>query len=374
MVENSAPLNISSLAFLTPGNYLDEDPFTGLDDTLRLFETGERLGFSGAWIRQRHLEHGVSAAAVFLAAASQRTSRIDLGVAVIPIGYESPFRLGEDLATADVLSRGRLQVGLSAGTPPHAELIGDHVFDGGIERVDVSHARVAKLRKNLSGEFLGDEDTVIQSPGNVQRPRLQPHSPGLGDRLWYGGGSLNSITWAAHNGFNILLGNLTSGEGTDDFHTAQLNQIAAYRAAFTGARSPRIAVGRVIVPTDSADAVSKRRYAEYAASRYERTLAPRGPRRTLFSLDLVGSSDHIVESLIADPALRELSELRLELPYEFSVEEYEQIIHDVIERVAPELGFTPEITTTGHSRSTAAAAGSPGSASVSENGAAEAVA
>lgn len=359
MADSNTPLTISSLSFLTPGNYLDDDPYSGLDDTLRLFQTGERLGFSGAWIRQRHLEHGVSAAAVFLAAASQRTTRIDLGVAVIPIGYESPFRLGEDLATADVLSRGRLQVGLSAGTPPHAELIGDHVFDGGIERVDVSHARVAKLRANLSGEFLGDENTVIQSPGNVQRPRLQPHSPGLADRLWYGGGSLNSITWAAQNGFNILLGNLTSGEGTDDFHTAQLNQIAAYRAAFTGGHTPRIAAGRVIVPTDSADAASTRRYREYAASRYERTLAPRGPRRTLFAIDLVGSSEQIIESLLADPALRELGELRLELPYEFSVEEYEQIIHDVIEKIAPELGFTPELATASHSRSTAAARPTP---------------
>jgi alkanesulfonate monooxygenase SsuD/methylene tetrahydromethanopterin reductase-like flavin-dependent oxidoreductase (luciferase family) len=84
---------IRSLSFLSPGNFPDDDPYAGLEETLRLFEYGERLGFDGAWIRQRHLEHGVSSGAVFLAAAAQRTSRVELGTAVIPIGYESPFRL-----------------------------------------------------------------------------------------------------------------------------------------------------------------------------------------------------------------------------------------------------------------------------------------
>lgn len=92
----STPIEISSLSFLTPGNYPDHDPYIWLEQTLRLFELGERLGFDGAWIRQRHLEHGVGSAAVFLAAASQRTSRVELGTAVIPIGYESPFRLAEE--------------------------------------------------------------------------------------------------------------------------------------------------------------------------------------------------------------------------------------------------------------------------------------
>jgi alkanesulfonate monooxygenase SsuD/methylene tetrahydromethanopterin reductase-like flavin-dependent oxidoreductase (luciferase family) len=112
----------------------------------------------------------VSSAAVFLAAASQRTRRIELGTAVIPIGYESPFRLGEDLSTADVLSRGRLQVGMSAGTPPHAELMAGLVFDGDWRTYDFSHQRIARLIDGLRGDYIGGPDTVIRSPGNVQRP------------------------------------------------------------------------------------------------------------------------------------------------------------------------------------------------------------
>ncbi|MET8976809.1 LLM class flavin-dependent oxidoreductase [Streptomyces sp. NPDC004539] len=328
---------ITSLSFLTPGNFADDDPYTGLEETLQLFTYGESLGYDGAWIRQRHLEHGVGSAAVFLAAASQRTERVELGTAVIPIGYESPFRLAEDLSLADVLSQGRLQIGFSTGMP-HAELLGDLVYDGDWRSFDLSYGRVARVVENLRGEFLGDADTVIHSPGNVQRPRLQPYSPGLVNRLWYGGGSLRSARWAGEQGLNLLTGNIVTGEDTDDFVTAQANLIAAYRRAEPGAR---VAVGRVVVPLDSADAAGRARYLKYAESRHARTLAPQGPRRTLFAPDVVGTAEEILERLAADPVVASASELRLELPYEFRREEYEQILHDVRHLVAPELGWKP---------------------------------
>jgi alkanesulfonate monooxygenase SsuD/methylene tetrahydromethanopterin reductase-like flavin-dependent oxidoreductase (luciferase family) len=329
---------IQSLAFLTPGNYPDDDPYLGLENTLRQFEYGEQLGFDGAWIRQRHLEHGVGSAAVFLAAAGQRTSRIQLGTAVIPIGYESPFRLAEDLATADVLSRGRLQIGFSAGTPPHAELIGHLAFDGDWRTYDLSHNRVSRLVDNLRGDFIGDESTVIHSPGNVQRPRVQPYSPGLAERIWYGAGSRRSASWAGDAGLNLLTGNVITGEGTDDFTTAQLTLLRTYRE---GARAGRVALGRVIVPFDSADATTRKRYLAYAESRYERTLAPNGPKRILFARDLVGPTERILEQLSADPVLAQVSDFRIELPYEFEHEDYLQILHDVRTHLAPELGWRP---------------------------------
>ena len=330
-------MTIASLAFLTPGNFADDDPYTGLEETLQLFEYGERSGYDGAWIRQRHLEHGVGSAAVFLAAAGQRTERVELGTTVIPIGYESPFRLAEDLALADVLSRGRLQIGFSTGMP-HAEILGDLVYDGDWRSFDLSYGRVARVVDNLRGDYLGGQDTVIQSPGNTQRPRLQPHNPGLVDRIWYGGGSLRSARWAGENGLNLLSGNIVTGEGTDDFTAAQSNLLAEYRRQQPAAR---VAVGRVIVPFDSADRATRTRYREYAASRHARTLAPQGPKRTLFAPDVVGTAEQILEQLAADPVVSAVSELRLELPYEFRREEYEQILHDVRHLVAPELGWRP---------------------------------
>ena len=344
-VGSSAPTTrgpLATLAFLTPGNYDDAYPEQGLEETLRLFEAGEGFGFDGAWVRQRHLEHGVSSAAVFLAAASQRTSRIQLGTGVIPIGYESPFRLAEDLSTADVLSGGRLQVGLSAGRPPHVELIGARVFDGDWTEQDFSHGRIERLLENLDGGFLGDETTVIHSPGNIQRPRLQPHSPGLRDRIWYGAGSRHSAEWAARRGLGLLTGNIVSGETTDDFATAQLAVLDRYRESYRGEGAPRVALGRVIVPTDGADRRTRSRYEEYRASRIERTVQPHGERRTLFARDLVGSAEEILEQLAADPVVARITDLRLELPYEFSGDDYLQILEDVATRIAPELGWVPE--------------------------------
>ena len=100
-----------------------------------------------------------------------------------------------------------------------------------------------------------------------------------------------------------------------------------------------MALGRVIVPFDSADAITRKRYTDYAAGRHERTLSPQGERRTLFARDLVGSSDEILERLRNDPILSHVSEFRLELPYEFHDEEYRQIIHDFVTSIAPELGW-----------------------------------
>jgi alkanesulfonate monooxygenase SsuD/methylene tetrahydromethanopterin reductase-like flavin-dependent oxidoreductase (luciferase family) len=327
----------SHIGFLTPGNYPADDPLSGFEKTLQLLEYGEALGFESAWARQRHLEPGISSATAFLAAATQRTSRIQLGTAVIPIGYESPYRLAEDLSTVDVLSRGRLNVGLSAGRPLHADLIAPLAFDGDWESYDFSHQRVLRFVDNLHSRLIGDEQTLIKTPFGPQRPRLQPHAKGLTDRIWYGGGSLRSAGWAGSNGFNLLIGNVTTGEETDDFFVAQLRQLQTYRAS--GGHQKRVALGRVIVPLDSADAVTRRRYLDYAAGRHERTLAPQGERRTLYARDLVGTSEQILERLFTDPILPHVSEIRLELPYEFEDGEYRQIIHDFVTRIAPELGW-----------------------------------
>ena len=334
-----AALNIRHIGFLTPGNYSNDDPFTGIDATLGLIAFGEQLGFDSAWVRQRHLEPGIGQAAVFLSAASQRTSTIQLGSAVIQIGYESPFRLAEDLSMVDVLSRGRLNVGLSAGVPPHAELIGGLVHDGDWRSHELGHARIERFAANLRGTYLGDADTTIATPFGTQRPRLQPYAAGLAERLWYGGGSLKSARWAGEHGFNLLTGNVITGEGTDDFHTAQANLIAAYREASDGWPG-RVAVGRVMVPTDSAPASRVARYRAYAEGRHARTLKPQGDKRILFPRDLVGSADQIVEWLENDPVLPLVDELRLELPYEFTLPEYEQILTDTIEAIAPRLGWS----------------------------------
>ncbi|ABE36305.1 luciferase-like monooxygenase family protein [Paraburkholderia xenovorans LB400] len=332
---------VDHIAFLTPGNYSDDEPEAGFERTLELFRVGESLGYDSAWVRQRHLERAVSSAATFLAAASQRTTRIGLGSAVIQMGYENPFRLAEDLATVDVLSKGRLNVGLSAGAPNHGALLGERLFDSDPDLVDFSHERIARLRRNLAGDWLGHEDTFVESAAGRVRPRVSPYAPGLNDRLWYGGGSRRSIEWAGRNGFNLLISNITLGEGTDDYREAQLRQLDLFHSSWNEARAPRVALGRVIVPVDGADIRTRQRYQSFAEGRYARTLMPHGERRILFVPDLVGTADEIVERLLTDPVVEGVRELRLELPYDLPFENYHQILEDFITRIAPHLGWRP---------------------------------
>jgi len=332
-------VQLRHLAFLTPGSYLPEQPRAGLDATLALIAFAEQLGYDGAWVRHRHLEPGISSAAVFLAAASQHTTRIELGSAVIQLGYETPFRLAEDLSLLDALAGGRLQVGVSTGAPPHGELVGPLLYDSDPARIDFSHGRVARLLEALRGEPLGAADAEVGNAAKRYRPRLQPHAPGLVDRVWYGAGSLQSARSAGEQGLHLLLGNVNRAELSDDFFGAQLQHLQAYRAALPVGSARRVAVGRVLVPTEGVDAATRQRIEAFSAQRHARTLAPQGPRRTMFAPDVVGSTAQIIARLQADPLLQQVDELRVELPYELPEQDYRRILSTVIEDIAPALGW-----------------------------------
>jgi len=332
-------VQLRHLAFLTPGSYLPEQPRAGLDATLALIAFAEQLGYDGAWVRHRHLEPGISSAAVFLAAASQHTTRIELGSAVIQLGYETPFRLAEDLSLLDALAGGRLQVGVSTGAPPHGGLVGPLLYDSDPARIDFSHGRVARLLEALRGEPLGTADAEVGNAAKRYRPRLQPHAPGLVDRVWYGAGSLQSARSAGEQGLHLLLGNVNRAELSDDFFGAQLQHLQAYRAALPVGSARRVAVGRVLVPTEGVDAATRQRIEAFSAQRHARTLAPQGPRRTMFAPDVVGSTAQIIARLQADPLLQQVDELRVELPYELPEQDYRRILTTVIEDIAPALGW-----------------------------------
>lgn len=331
------PGTITHAGFTLAGSFPEDDPAAGLEDTLALFEFAEQIGLQVAGIRQRHLESGVSSALTFLAAATQRTRTIRLETAVVPLGYETPFRLAEDVATVDALSGGRLNAGVSTSAP-HGDLLRPlgRTTDG----ADASappYELIERFLQALDGRALSDED--IYTPYGPQTPRVQPHIPSLRDRVWLGGGSLRSVRWAAEHGLKLLLGNLTTHDGENRFEYAQRIHLDEYYAAFTGPGSPAVGVERVIVPTDSATSEQRAHYAAYAASREERTLAP--TRGIVFQRDLVGTADEISERLRTDPSIDGLTELRIALPYAFAQDEYRQILADIAERVLPQLGWAP---------------------------------
>src|SRR5579863_7964486 len=143
---------LEKLGFLTIGLFDGQDPRPGHRVTLEMIELGERLGFDSAWVRCRHLQYGISSPVAVLAAASQRTSRIELGTAVIPLGWENPLRLAEDLGTVDVLSGGRLNPGVSVGPPMHLDDVKAVLYPDTAEVEDFSYERVSRLLRLIEGE------------------------------------------------------------------------------------------------------------------------------------------------------------------------------------------------------------------------------
>jgi alkanesulfonate monooxygenase SsuD/methylene tetrahydromethanopterin reductase-like flavin-dependent oxidoreductase (luciferase family) len=325
---------LERLGFLTIGLFDGDNPRPGHEATLEVIELGERLGFDSAWVRHRHLQYGISSPVAVLAAASQRTSRIELGTAVIPLGWENPLRLAEDLATVDILSGGRLNPGVSTGPPRSYDDIKAALYPDSEE--DFSYQRVARLLRLVGGEpaasFSGMEG--FEQFSN----RVQPYSPGLRNRMWYGGGSLASARWAGEHAMNFLTSSVVKAEESEDFAEVQLTHIQAFRMANP---EGRVSQGLVVIPTDSATAAQRAKYQAYVEARTPRTASPVGPARMMFARDLLGTAAEIAEELYANAAFQQVTEVAFALPFTFEPEDYTQILTDMAEKLGPALGWQP---------------------------------
>ncbi|WP_433044701.1 LLM class flavin-dependent oxidoreductase [Dactylosporangium sp. CS-033363] len=341
MPEAGQPLR--KLGFLTIGLFDPADPAAGHESTLEVIALGERLGFDSAWLRHRHLQYGISSPLTVIAAASQRTSRIELGTAVTPLGWENPLRLAEDLATVDLLSGGRLNPGLSVGPPLQWEHVQRALYPDTADAEDFTYTRVERLLSLVGGEpasdFSGAEGFEVFSN------RVEPHSPGLRGRMWYGGGSLRSCQWAGAHGMNLLTSSVVKAEdphdAAPDFAAIQLAQVRAFRAAHPDGAQARVSQGLVVIPTDSATPAQREKYAAYAEQRTPRTFKPQGPARMMFAPDLVGPAAEIAERLHAHAAFREIDEVAFALPFTFEHEDYVQILTDIATHLGPALGWRP---------------------------------
>ncbi|MEH3155989.1 MAG: LLM class flavin-dependent oxidoreductase [Gordonia paraffinivorans] len=331
---------LRKLGFLTIGRFDGDAPREGHLETIRTIERAEELGFDSVWLRCRHLQYGISSPVAIMAAAAMRTSRIELGTAVIPLGLENPFRLAEDLATVDLLADGRINPGVSVGTPMRYDDFRHELYPDTHDVEDFSKERVARLLRYLRGEPVSDFEGVVGI--ETFSRRVQPHAPGLADRVWYGGG-LSSAVWAGEQGLNYLTSSVVTTEGTDsvDFATIQAQQIDAYRAHHPDPSRARVSQGLVVIPTDSATPEQVRRYRDYAQARFPRTLEPQGPRRMLFAPDLVGSSEELAEQLHAHAGFQRADEVAFALPFSFEEADYAQIIEDMATRLGPALGWSP---------------------------------
>jgi alkanesulfonate monooxygenase SsuD/methylene tetrahydromethanopterin reductase-like flavin-dependent oxidoreductase (luciferase family) len=335
--QSTEPLR--KLGFLTIGLFDGADPRPGHETTLSVIELGERLGFDSAWVRHRHLQYGISSPIAVLAAATQRTSRIELGTAVIPLGWENPLRLAEDLATVDILSGGRLNPGISVGPPMHYDTVKEALYPDTGDVEDFTYTRVERLLSFVRGEKASD----FSGKAGIEdfSDRVQPHAAGLARRLWYGGGSLRSAQWAGEHGMNLLTSSVVKAEESEDFAEVQRSQIETFRAHHPQGKAARVSQGLVVIPTDSASPEQRAKYEAYVAARTPRTATPQGPARMMFARDLIGTSAEIAEQLYAHAGFREVDEVAFALPFSFEHADYVQILTDIATKLGPQLGWHP---------------------------------
>ena len=313
----------------------------GLQEGLELFEYAEDLGYDTGYVRHRHLETYLSSPFTFLAAVSQRAKRIRIGTSVTPLRFEQPVRLAEDAATLDLLSEGRLELGLSSGYAA-TESTFSQAF-GAIEGDDIRalvDARLSSLLMALEGRTVATAESDLSFAKAGAELNVQPHSPGLRDRVAYGAGGGTSAKKAGARGLRLQLSTLNTEIGELGFEDTQAQSIRTYREEHAKVRSsPSFAsVSRAIAPFDSATERAElewllERDAERAANVGE------GPLPFQFGRVAHGSGEHIAEALIDDAGIHAADELVIALPFDYPAETQRRILRQFAEDAAPHLPY-----------------------------------
>jgi alkanesulfonate monooxygenase SsuD/methylene tetrahydromethanopterin reductase-like flavin-dependent oxidoreductase (luciferase family) len=309
--------------------------------SVELAVVAEELGADGAYFRVHHFASQLSAPFPLLAAIGARTSRIEIGTGVIDMRYENPLYMAEDAGAADLISRGRLQLGISRGSP-------EQVIDGfryfGYEPAEgADHAAMARehtrvFLETIRGEGFAQPNPRPMFPNPPGLLRIEPHSPGLRDRIWWGAGSRGTAEWAAEQGLNLMSSTLLTEDTGVPFHRLQAEQIERFRAAWMAAghqRESRVSVSRSIFPVLSD--LDRAYFGREAGSQDQVGHLDGGPAR--FGKTYAGEPDQLVQDLAADEAIAAADTLLLTIPNQLGVDYNAHLIDSVLHHVAPDLGW-----------------------------------
>ncbi len=329
---------IGFLAFVEHSG-VDGARSAGLRDGLDLFDRAEALGYDAGWVRVRHFEPYLSAPLPFLAAVGQRTDRLRLGTAVVPVRYENPVRLAEEAASTDLLTEGRLHLGLSAGYA-NADATFGPVFgpaEGDFD-TEVDH-RLRRFLDAVEGATLGvaDETTGFVPAGTALI--AQPVSPTLRQRISYGAGRRASAVRTGGLGLGLQLSTLNTEIVDATFEESQAATVAAYRRAHRDAVGTRgdVAVGRMVLPIlDAADRDAYAWLIERSDTRQRLHGTPGAPPLH-FGIVHAGSPGDVVRTLADDVALHDADELVIVLPFGHDPAVSRRIIDTVMTEVVPGL-------------------------------------
>ncbi len=309
--------------------------------SVELAVAAEELGVDGAYFRVHHFARQLASPFPLLAAIGARTSRIEIGTGVIDMRYENPLYMAEDAGAADLISGGRLQLGISRGSP---EQVVDgfayfgHVPEEGSDHADMAREHTRILLEVLTGEGFAQPNPRPMFPNPPGLLRLEPHSPGLRDRIWWGAGSRKTAEWTAEQGMNLMSSTLLTEDTGVPFHQLQAEQIQRFRDAWRAAghaREPRVSVSRSIFPV-----VSDRDRAYFghdAGSQDQVGFLDGGPAR--FGKTYAGEPEQLVKDLAGDEAVAAADTLLLTIPNQLGVDYNAHILDSVLRHLAPELGW-----------------------------------
>ncbi|WP_263416343.1 LLM class flavin-dependent oxidoreductase [Terriglobus albidus] len=302
----------------------------------------ERLGIDGAYFRVHHFARQLASPFPLLAAIGAKTSKIEIGTAVIDMRYENPHYMAEDACAADLISGGRLQLGLSRGSPEQAidgwRYFGYQPAEGESDK-DMGRRHTKAFLEVLSGKGFAQPNPrpMFSNPPGLLR--LEPFSKGLRDRIWWGSASNTTAVWAAKLGMNLQTSTLKFDETGEPLHIQQAAQIRAFREAWKEAghtRIPRVSVSRSIFAL-----VSDRDRAFFGYGREEEDTVGfiDASTRAIFGRSYAAEPDVLVEQLRKDEAIAEADTLLLTVPNQLGVAYNAHVLETILKTVAPALGW-----------------------------------
>lgn len=308
--------------------------------SIDLAVAAEELGADGAYFRVHHFARQLASPFPLLAAVGARTKRIEIGTGVIDMRYENPFSMVENAGAADLIAGGRLQLGLSRGSP-------EQVIDGwrhfgfapaeGETDADMGRRHTEVFLDLLKGTGFAAPNPrpmFANPPGLL---RLEPHSEGLRDRIWWGSASDATAIWAAEQGMNLQSSTLKADETGEPFHVQQARQIRRYRQAWQDAghaRTPRVSVSRSIFAL-----VNDLDRAYFGRGTSSDQVGIIDNMRAVFGRSYAAEPDRLVDELRADAAIAEADTLLLTVPNQLGVAYNAHLIESLLTHVAPALGW-----------------------------------
>ncbi|WP_373692945.1 LLM class flavin-dependent oxidoreductase [Agromyces silvae] len=319
-----------------------------LVQSIELAVAAEEAGIDGAYFRVHHFARQLASPFPLLAAIGARTSRIEIGTGVIDMRYENPLYMAEEAAAADLISahaggEGRLQLGVSRGSPETA-LDGAHAFGfipgDGQSDADLARAKTEVFRAAIAGAGVAPANP--QMTGTSGMLPIQPQSPGLADRIWWGSGTRATAEWTAQQGMNLMSSTLLTEDTGVPFDELQAEQIGLYRQAWAAAgweREPRVSVSRSILPilTDE----DRGLFGERAAADSEDQVGFLDGGLARFGKSYIGEPDRIAAELAKDAAVREADTLLVTVPNQLGVDYNAKLLATIAAHIAPAIGWTP---------------------------------